>query len=151
MGRLNEADAGFRAALRTVPNFEGAHYGLAEVLAIRGRVTEAVAIYDERVKDGADRVEALRQKAVFLERIGKPRSARNCLEEALRVDPNDALIRVDLGNALTREGDLESAIAQYEAALQLRPNWSEVADHLARLRKIKGERRVVGGASRKGA
>jgi tetratricopeptide (TPR) repeat protein len=133
-----QANSCFRAALRIAPDFAGAHYGLAEVLAAQGRVKEAIAVYDDRVKSDPDRVEALRQKAVFLERLKKPTSARACLEEALRLDPDDALIRVDLGNALTREGALEPAIAQYEAALRLRPNWREVAEHLARLRKVRG-------------
>jgi tetratricopeptide (TPR) repeat protein len=139
MGRLEEANTGFRAALRIVPDFAGAYYGLAEVLAARGRVKEAIAVYDERVNESSDRGEALRQKAGFLERVGKPRSARICLEEALRIDPDDAVARVDLGNSLTRAGELEPAIAQYEAALRLRPNWNEVADHLARLHKIRNE------------
>ncbi len=95
------------------------------------------------MKNDPDRVEALRQKAVFLERLGKPGSARACLEEALRLDPGDPLIRVELGNSLTRQGALEPAIAQYEAALRLRPNWCEVADHLARLRK--GRRETIPG------
>jgi tetratricopeptide (TPR) repeat protein len=139
MKDYERANSCFRAALRIAPDFAGAHYGLAEVLAAQGRVKDAIAVYDERVKNDSDRVEALRQKADFLERLGKPRSARTCLEEALRLDPDDALIRVDLGNALTRQGALEPAIAQYEAALRLRPNWREVADHLARLRKIRGK------------
>src|SRR5947209_14998860 len=61
-----------------------------------------------------------------------------CLEQAIRLDPDDAVARVDLGNALTRARALEPAIVQYEAALRLRPDWRAVADHLATLRQIRG-------------
>jgi tetratricopeptide (TPR) repeat protein len=139
MKDYRKADDGFRAALRAAPGFAGAHYGRAEVLAARGRFEEAIAIYDRRVEEDPDRAEALRQEAAFLDRVGRPGRARACLEEAVGLDPADALVRVDLGNALARQGAIGAAMAHYEAALRLRPHWRAVAEHLARLRALRGD------------
>jgi len=45
-----------------------------------------------------------------------------------------------LGNALSAEGALAAAIDEFETALRLRPDWPEMADHLARLKKLRDER-----------
>lgn len=136
-GQLNEAMAGFQAALRIQPGDSAAAYGQAEVLAARGKVRDAIAAYDKQVNKEPDRVEALRRMAGFLEHLGKPKQAQGRLKEALSLDPNDPLTHVDLANALAKAGDLDGAITHSEAALRLRPNWPTMADHLAALRKTK--------------
>jgi tetratricopeptide (TPR) repeat protein len=134
-GRTDEARASFQAALRLAPDYAGAHYGLADVLAAEGQVEEAVAAYAGRVESAPDRVDALVQMAGFLSRVGRPRDAQARLTEALQLHPDDPMLHVFLGNALANDRALDAAIREYETALRLRPNWPEMADHLANLRK----------------
>ena len=55
-------------------------------------------------------------------------------EQALRIQPNLAVVHFDLGNALVRLGRVPEAIQQYEAAVRLKPDYAEAQNALARLR-----------------
>ena len=84
---------------------------------------------------------ALVEMANFLNRVGRPKEARERLEEAVRIHPDDPQLRMHLGNAWAQAGSLEGAIDQFETALRLRPNWPEAAEHLTRLKKLRDDRR----------
>jgi cytochrome c-type biogenesis protein CcmH/NrfG len=114
---------------------------LADVLAAERKVDEAVAAYAEQVKKAPDRAEALVRMGGFLTRVGKPREAKDRLQEALHIHPNDPMLHVYLGNTLANEGALEAAIREFETVLRLRPCWPEMADHLAKLRKHRDQGR----------
>jgi tetratricopeptide (TPR) repeat protein len=136
-----EARASFEAALAAAPGFVNARYGLADVLAAEGHLQQAIDEYAALVQQTPDRANALVEMANFLNRLGRPTDARERLEEAVRIHPDDPQLRMHLGNAWAQAGSLDGAIEQFEAALRLRPNWSEAAEHLARLKKLRDDRR----------
>ena len=45
--------------------------------------------------------------------------------------PDDAEARFNLGNALLQKGQMDEAIAQYQQALQIKPDYTEVLNNLA--------------------
>ncbi|MBI3877621.1 MAG: tetratricopeptide repeat protein, partial [Verrucomicrobia bacterium] len=47
-------------------------------------------------------------------------SGRDLFQEALRITPGD-MVHINLGNALSKEGKLADAVAEYEAALRINP------------------------------
>lgn len=51
--------------------------------------------------------------------------ARDDLLQALRLDPNSALIRNNLGSVYERKGELDVAIENYETAIRLDPAYAE--------------------------
>jgi len=55
-------------------------------------------------------------------------------EEAVRLRPEDAGIRTNLGALLATRGDLPRAIHEFEAALQINPADTAARDYLARAR-----------------
>jgi tetratricopeptide (TPR) repeat protein len=136
-----EARVTFKAALTAAPGFMNAQYGLADVLAAEGNVQQAIDQYAALVQQTPDRANALVEMANFLNRVGRATEARERLEEAVQIHPDDPQLRMHLGNAWAKAGSLEGAIDQFETALRLRPKWPEAAEHLARLKKLRDERR----------
>ena len=55
-------------------------------------------------------------------------------EEAVRLRPEDAGIRTNLGALLATRGDFPRAIHEFEAALQINPSDTAARDYLARAR-----------------
>jgi len=54
----------------------------------------------------------------------------------VRLNPRHAEAQLDLGNVLLAMGHVTSAIACYEAALRLRPDFAEALDNLAYARQL---------------
>lgn len=57
--------------------------------------------------------------------------------ETLRVDPNDTDAYSDRG-AYFKKGDIDRAIANFEAALRIDPNNNEAKDNFERVRRERG-------------
>ena len=55
-------------------------------------------------------------------RQGKPREAEVRFREALRLQPTNSNVRVDLGTVLQDQGKIEEALHCYGDALQLEPD-----------------------------
>jgi Flp pilus assembly protein TadD len=55
-------------------------------------------------------------------------------QEAVRLRPEDADIRTNLGALLASRGDLSGAIESFEEALKLNPNDKVAQDYLTRAR-----------------
>jgi Flp pilus assembly protein TadD len=58
------------------------------------------------------------------------------LQEALRLNPNDALTHYVLGNVLGNQGDLNGAAAEYRQALRLQPDFPEAESNLAAVLRV---------------
>ena len=67
---------------------------------------------------------------IALLRQGKP--SVPALQHAARLSPDDPEIRVQLGHAWQRSGELASAIASYRQALDARPDYSEALFNLGK-------------------
>jgi tetratricopeptide (TPR) repeat protein len=60
--------------------------------------------------------------------------------EVLKINPGHAVSRVNLGVMLVRQNHLEEAIQQFEAALQLDPNYKEAQEYLAQVRAKRAQK-----------
>ena len=88
---------------------------LSSVLVPAGILACLVALLAGCGKPGAD---ALRRGTEEL-RTGDPRKAATLLEQARRALPGDVQVRILLGQAYARTGDLDAALAAYDEAIQL--------------------------------
>lgn len=94
--------------------------------------TERAARYFERAMELGPRYVPARIHLAEADReLGRDADARKLLEEALRIDPQNAVAHVLLGH-LAAADDPSSAVQHYEAALRLQPGASVVRYPLAR-------------------
>jgi len=122
-GRLDEAVAHFREALRINPYYIEAHYNLGKALDALGKTPEAAAQYEQALMLNPTQADAHFCLARDLESTqGGLARAVDEYREALRLKPDFAEAHLSLGVALARTpGRLADAIAQYEEAIRLDP------------------------------
>jgi tetratricopeptide (TPR) repeat protein len=86
-GRLDAAEADFRAALAVAPNDPSAHRGMAEVLRRRSKRGEAIAELETALAERDSAVDRTTLARIYLEQK-KTDLARAELEKALKLAPN---------------------------------------------------------------
>jgi len=137
-GETHAAVDAFEAALAASPEANSLHYPLAlayrrlgeieratEHLARRGELVPGVLdpVLDEVVLGNS---EAWAARGLNALRAGNPRPAARDLARAVALAPERHDIRLHLGAALARLGDLEGALAQYRTAAELEPGAATV-------------------------
>jgi len=89
-----------------------------------GRFEDALASY-KRANQIQPTVESwLNEGLTFLE-MNKPAEAIDCFTQAIKFAPDFAALRISRGDAFRRLGKVQQAVADYKAALTLRPNDDE--------------------------
>ena len=107
LGRLLEAEAHCRQALRLNPNLPDAACILGVALRRRGRVAEALQAFREALRLRPDHPDALRQLRELTATPPLPPKLAEVfarLQERLRLEPDSAELRHDLGMALLAGG-----------------------------------------------
>jgi aspartate beta-hydroxylase len=95
-----------------------------------GRLAEAERAYERVLERSPNDLQALNIVALAALRSGRPRRALDLLGRAIKVDDRDAPTQFHLARAHEAAGDLAAALAAYECALRLKPEF-----HLARLHR----------------
>jgi len=86
-GRVDAAEADFRAALAAAPNEPAAHRGMAEVLRRRSKRAEAIGELQAALGERESAVDRTTLARIYLEQK-KPEMARAELQKALKIAPN---------------------------------------------------------------
>lgn len=120
-GRLEEAIARYRNALRANPGDATAQNALGTALEGQGRLEEAVGYFQQALRARPDYSDARYNlgKALLVE--GKADEAIPHFREVLRVKPGDGDAENSLGSALAMQGNLEEAAEHFENALRINP------------------------------
>ena len=118
-GRLDEAMAEYRAALKLKPDYVEAHNNLGYALASRGRFAEAIAHYRKALQTGAHYAMIHRNLADALAHQGQLDEAIAQYQRTLEIQPADVLACYNLGNALAGRSRVDEAVACYRRALAL--------------------------------
>jgi len=120
-GHYAEAETAFRRLVEAGDPLPTSYIGLAQVLLRTGRAEEAAAeLSAAQQKLGATFLISYFQ-GLSLERAGKRPQAITALNEAIRLNPNSADARLELGKTELALGRVKEAIVELEEALRLSP------------------------------
>ena len=131
-GRLQEAEAAFRAVLQQGGNEAYVHNNLAITLQQQGRHREAVEQCREAIRLDPAYAPPRVVLGGSLLALGRVVEAISALEEAVKLRPRERLAREQLARAYGRAGRPSSAIEQYRAVRDLAPSDPEAAYQLGR-------------------
>ena len=130
LGRLDEAAANYRAALKLAPGMVEAHVGLGNALKAQDRPEEAAGHFRAALKLKPGLVEAHLNLGNALKAQGRLDEAIECFRNTIRLKPAYAEAHNNLGGALRERGDLDAAIENFRKALELKPDMAGAHNNL---------------------
>jgi eukaryotic-like serine/threonine-protein kinase len=125
-GKLSEAVAECREAIRLNPDLAEAHNNLGNALGEQAKWAEAAAEYREAIRLKPDLAAGHLGKGTALQRQGKLVEAAPAFREAIRLDPRSAEAHCNLGLVLMMQGDPAGALPLLRRGHELgtrRPGW----------------------------
>lgn len=120
LGKLPEAIKQIEAWTLDNPALELAWRDAALVYLQAGKLKEAEAAA-AKVSPNADDLEVWRTRALILFARGDGRNAMSALERANKLNPKDAETFCEIGHAFVRQGNNDTAVKAFEAALREDP------------------------------
>ena len=120
-GRLADACASYRRAIRLRPDFAAAHNNLGRVLCEQGDFAAAVASCQRAIALDPRSVEAHANLGNALRGIGQFEAAEASLRQAAQLNPGAADLQANLANVLLDLRRFEAAAACYRRAIELDP------------------------------
>ncbi len=132
-GRLREAEASYRAALRLQPAFVPARFNLATLYNQQGRNAEAERELRAVLAAAPDHGDGHYSLGLLLAELGRLEEAERHLARAADALPERARVRYNHGLALQQLGRLGEARRALEQAAALEPGDPEIARALAAL------------------
>jgi tetratricopeptide (TPR) repeat protein len=129
-GRLEEAIAEFKEALRLNPSDAEAHDNLGCALSRQHRLDEAIDQYRQALEIDPGYPQALNNLGSALADSGRLDEAVGKYEAALALKPEFAEACNNLGTALAQAGRAEKAAGCFARAVALEPDYAEAHDNL---------------------
>jgi tetratricopeptide (TPR) repeat protein len=115
----------FQKALEFSPENVRGNTHLANALARRGRLDDAITHYRKALDANPEYLEARTNLGVALADQGKLDEAVACYERALEVEPKYIEAQADLGIALFRQGKTDEAMLNLERTLAVKPDFAQ--------------------------
>jgi Tfp pilus assembly protein PilF len=138
-GKLAQAEAAYKEAIRAQPGYFAPHFNLGMLLSRLGRRAEAEAALRATVRVQPDLPEAHWCLAGLLVQQGKAAEAEGAFREVVRLSPKDARAHYNLGVVLAQQGKDGEAEAAYRAALRLNPKYAEAHVNLGTVLLRRGQ------------
>jgi serine/threonine protein kinase/Flp pilus assembly protein TadD len=138
-GRLDEAIAEYREAIRLKKDYAPAHNNLGIVLRDKGQFDEAIAEYRKTLRIKRDFAPGHNNLGVVLHDKGQLEEAIAEYREAIRIKKDYAEAHCGLGVALRGKGQLDEAIAEYHEAMRLKKDFAEAHINLGYLLEQQGQ------------
>jgi len=129
-GRIDEAIAHYRRALRTEPDNPDALRSLGHALYDSGRLAEAIECYRAALRLRPDLAEVHNNLGIALVRTGRLTEAMAHYEAAIRLQPDYDKPHNNLGIALLQLGRMDEAAAQFATAVRLNPQFADAQMNL---------------------
>lgn len=126
-GKLSDAIAAYREAIRLVPAFGTLNLVIGDMLLQTQRLAEAAEAFQTLVDLIPNHEQAWSRLGQCQLLLGQPEAAFGSFERGLAISPNDIEANYYLAILYTRRGEQKKAVAHLHKALQLRPQWEAQA------------------------
>lgn len=138
-GRLDEAVAELREALRLNPRFAHGYYNLGLAQASLGRMDDALASFQETLRHQPDMADAHNNIGIIRAQQGRFNEAIRAFQQALAVQPNYPGARLNLCHALRLLHRLDEAARLAETIIREEPGLAAAYNELALTRLEQGQ------------
>jgi tetratricopeptide (TPR) repeat protein len=132
-GKLDEAEAAYKAILEKAPDVPEVHQNLGSVLAQKKDIAGAEAAFLKALELRPDSSDVSTQLAKLYQENGQPEKAIAVMEKSAGANPADAKAQFNRGIFLLNAYKNEEAIAAFEAAIKADPNMAEAYYRLGAL------------------
>lgn len=119
LGRTEEAIRQYRLALTLNPRFPEASANLAKILLERNQTSEALAVLNDAMKNGAESGDLYFELGIAEAQGKNFERARWAFTKSVSLDPLRHEAMANIGRIAYQQGKTDEAIAQYERALRL--------------------------------
>lgn len=140
-GKLDEAMAHFREAIRLKPRLETALNNIGLVLNMQGKGEQALPYFHQAIEFQPRYWDAHNNLGVVLLGLNRVNEAVTSLRRAAELDPKNSKTHNNLGIALARAGKTEEAIREFSRALELDPANADAKNNQDIMRKELEKRR----------
>lgn len=131
IGRLAQAQDGFRRAVALNPGDAEAQLRLADVLGDLGRLEEALLVYDRALALAPTDADAHFQRGNALRRLGRRDEALGSYASAVRINPGFMQAHRNRGALLCELGRTEEGLPCLEQAIRLAPSAPDLLTYRA--------------------
>ncbi|MEI6861869.1 MAG: tetratricopeptide repeat protein [Verrucomicrobiota bacterium] len=132
-GRLEEALAEFREAIRLVPDYYFAYNNYGEALTKAGQLPDAIAAYSKALQLKPDLAEAWLGRGNGLANLGRLKEALPCFKQASDLKPSLIAATNNYARALDGLGQTNEALAVFEKLVSEHPDYTDARINLANL------------------
>jgi tetratricopeptide (TPR) repeat protein len=139
LGRLAEAEAMFRQALKLDPSDTAAGCALGDTLAAEGKPADALAEYEDVLKTNADTSAAWRGSGIVLITLKRPEEAADRLRHYVELVPGDAEGHERLGRLDLQLNRAADALKQFAAELAISPGSESGKEGLGEAVEMEGK------------
>jgi len=129
-GKINEAIAHNRLAIKFNPAYLDAQFNLGNIFLQQGNLNDALNQFYNVLQIDPDYIKAHRNIAKILIKQDKPAQAIPHYENILKVQPDDYDAQNGLGIVLARIGKFNEAFEHFNRALQVDPDRAEIYNNL---------------------
>ena len=132
-GKLDEAEAAYKAILEKAPDVPEVYQNLGSVYAAKKDVPAAEAAFLKGLELRPDSADMATQLAKLYQENGQPEKAMAIMEKSAGANPADAKAQFNRGIFLLNSYKNEEAIAAFEAAIKADPAMTEAYYRLGAL------------------
>ena len=139
LGKLAEAEVGFRKAVELNPTSAEALNNLGVNLKDQGKHEGAIAAYQRALKIKPDYAVAQYNIGTTLKKQGKLDKAIEAYQHTLKIKPDYVGAHFNIGVVLTKQGKLDEAIEAYRRVLKLKPDYAKALYNIGNVLKDQGK------------